>query len=112
MACSFPLFLQDGLSLLLQLRCDLLNFMANLPLEKPPSTASATGMTSEVQALMPSSSVSSASLSAMDGSLKQLLLAQFAPGQLELRRITYENSGGGVLEKIARYEAVHKVMIV
>jgi len=48
----------------------------------------------------------------MDGSLKQLLLAQFAPGQLELRRITYENSGGGVLEKIARYEAVHKVMIV
>ena len=54
-------------------------------------------------------SPSTAALVAMDASLKQLLASSFAPGLLELRRITYEGSGGGVLEKIARYETVHKV---
>ncbi|CAN0099545.1 unnamed protein product [Ectocarpus sp. 6 AP-2014] len=48
-------------------------------------------------------------LSALDGSIRSLLQAWFSVGFLELRRITFEDSGGALLEKIARYEAVHPV---
>eukprot|EP00904_Undaria_pinnatifida_P004794 jgi/Undpi1/1444/HiC_scaffold_11.g04835.m1 len=48
-------------------------------------------------------------LAVLDGSLRSLLQAWFSVGFLELRRITYEDSGGALLEKIARYEAVHPV---
>ncbi|CAM9862864.1 unnamed protein product, partial [Ectocarpus sp. 8 AP-2014] len=48
-------------------------------------------------------------LSALDGSIRSLLQAWFSVGFLELRRITFEGSGGALLEKIARYEAVHPV---
>lgn len=41
-------------------------------------------------------------LLALDGSLRSLLQAWFSAGFLELRRITYEGSGGALLEKIAR----------
>lgn len=42
-------------------------------------------------------------LSALDGSIRSLLQAWFSVGFLELRRITFEGSGGALLEKIARY---------
>ncbi|CAM9604381.1 unnamed protein product [Pylaiella littoralis] len=48
-------------------------------------------------------------LSALDGSIRSLLQAWFSVGFLELRRITFQGSGGALLEKIARYEAVHPV---
>ncbi|CAM9392775.1 unnamed protein product [Choristocarpus tenellus] len=48
-------------------------------------------------------------LRAFDGTLRTLLQGWFSAGFLELRRITYEKSGGAMLEKIARYEAVHPV---
>lgn len=41
-------------------------------------------------------------LAALDGSLRSLLQAWFSVGFLELRQITYEGSGGALLEKIAR----------
>ena len=41
-------------------------------------------------------------LAALDGSLRFLLQAWFSVGFLELRRITYEDSSGALLEKIAR----------
>lgn len=41
-------------------------------------------------------------LSALDGSIRSLLQAWFSVGFLELRRITFEGSGGALLEKIAR----------
>lgn len=41
-------------------------------------------------------------LATLDGSLRSLLQAWFSVGFLELRRITYEDSGGALLEKIAR----------
>ncbi|CAM9801151.1 unnamed protein product [Scytosiphon promiscuus] len=48
-------------------------------------------------------------LLALDGSIRSLLQAWFSVGFLELRRITYQGSNGALLEKIARYEAVHPV---
>jgi len=47
----------------------------------------------------------------MDGSLRRLLSSLFGVGFLALRRITYGGTGGNVLEKIARYETVHKVHV-
>ena len=47
----------------------------------------------------------------MDGSLRRLLSSLFGVGFLALRRITYGGTGGNVLEKIARYETVHKVNV-
>eukprot|EP00752_Nemacystus_decipiens_P007555 g6749.t1 len=46
-------------------------------------------------------------LLALDGSIRSLLQAWFSVGFLELRRITFDGSSGALLEKIARYEAVH-----
>ncbi|CAM9165687.1 unnamed protein product [Phaeothamnion confervicola] len=46
-------------------------------------------------------------LRALDRGLRALLQGWFSMGFLELRRITFEKSGGAVLEKIARYEAVY-----
>ena len=37
-----------------------------------------------------------------------MLQSWFSSGFLELQRITYEGSPGAVLEKIAKYEAVHE----
>mmetsp|Transcript_98796 Transcript_98796/g.282462 ORF Transcript_98796/g.282462 Transcript_98796/m.282462 type:complete len:412 (-) Transcript_98796:317-1552(-) len=50
-----------------------------------------------------------ASLRAMDGHLRSMLGSWFSAGFLELRRITFEESSGLLLEKIAKYEAVHRV---
>lgn len=44
----------------------------------------------------------SADLGALDASLRSLLQGWFSVGFLELRRITYEDSGGALLEKITR----------
>lgn len=41
-------------------------------------------------------------LLALDGSIRSLLQAWFSVGFLELRRITYRDSSGALLEKIAR----------
>lgn len=109
--------------MLLQLRGDLLDLLAKPPLDRNPasagsgSTGSGGGGGSAASPVLPPAApqpnaphhASTAALVAMDASLKQLLLSSFAPGLLELRRITYEGTGGGVLEKIARYETVHKV---
>jgi hypothetical protein len=76
---------ESGLPLLLHLRADLCELM-------------------ELK-----NSVEEEALSAMDICLRSLLSSWFSVGFLELRRITYEGTGGGILEKIARYETVHKV---
>lgn len=52
-----------------------------------------------------------ASLRAMDGHLRSMLGSWFSAGFLELRRITFEESSGLLLEKIAKYEAVHRVQV-
>ena len=45
----------------------------------------------------------------MDGSLQSLLQSTFGTGLLELKRVTYDNTSGAVLEKIAAYESVHRI---
>ena len=79
---------EDGLPFLLEMRKDLLEALSHCNDDANGSVAALKGL---------------------DSSLKRLLEAWFSVGLLELRRITYEESGGGVLEKIARGESVHKV---
>ena len=79
---------EDGLPFLLEMRKDLLEALSHCNDDANGSIAALKGL---------------------DSSLKRLLEAWFSVGLLELRRITYEESGGGVLEKIARGESVHKV---
>lgn len=52
----------------------------------------------------------SAGLRALNSSLQQLISLCFAAGFLELRRITYKDTGGAILEKIVTYESVHPVV--
>jgi malonyl-CoA decarboxylase len=40
---------------------------------------------------------------------RQILSIWFVPGLLEIRRITYQHTSAQIIEKIARYEAVHPI---
>ena len=46
---------------------------------------------------------------AMDNSLRTMLQSWFNAGILQLRRITYEQAGGALLERIAESESVHAI---
>jgi len=49
-----------------------------------------------------------AALKGLDADLKALFISWFDPGFLELRRITWDASAA-LIEKLARYEAVHRI---
>jgi len=82
---------ENGLTFLLRLRADLLTLISSM--KKQPDLVKSHGDL----------------LGVMDSSLKDQLTTWFSVGFLNLKRITYEGTGGGILEKIARYETVHKV---
>jgi hypothetical protein len=48
-------------------------------------------------------------LTDLDQVIKQFLQSAFCFDSLQLKRITFENSSGNVLEKVARGESVHRV---
>ena len=104
----FRLARENGLAFLLHLRSDLLRLVdsekatARLQ-EEGEAAAAATLDAVDLKARR------SEALTLLDASLKKVLAQFFSVGFLELKRITYEGTGGGVLEKIARYETVHKV---
>lgn len=90
---------ENGLPFLLKLRSDLLTLIASVKKQNKNNTTSSSQPIQEDEEL----------LSIMDKSLKEQLTTWFSVGFLNLERITYEGTGGGILEKIARYETVHKV---
>jgi malonyl-CoA decarboxylase len=48
-------------------------------------------------------------LDILDDYLRQVVTTQFAPGFLDIKRITYQHSAAATIEAVARYEAVHPV---
>jgi malonyl-CoA decarboxylase len=49
-------------------------------------------------------------LKRFDGHIqRQIMSIWFVPGLLEIRRITYQHTSAQIIEKIARYEAVHPI---
>lgn len=79
----------------LTVRCILVS-----PIHTPPLLLSSRAK--DLLEIMSKGAAADPLLSALDGSIRSLLQAWFSVGFLELRRITFEDSGGALLEKIAR----------
>ena len=100
---------EDGLPFLLELRKDLLETIGS---RRRRGAGGGGGGGSEAEAEAEGKAEAEAvtvALRSLDAGLRRFLESWFSVGLLQLRRITYEESGGGVLEKIARYDGVHKV---
>ena len=78
---------QYTVNFLVEIRGDLLRLMRILPKENQESLVEA--------------------LKELERHLRRLLSVWFSPGLLEIRRVTYDDTSAGIIEKIALKEAVH-----
>jgi malonyl-CoA decarboxylase len=87
--CLFEHNSKQTLTMLVQLRGDLLGLMALVPKSHDHDQTLGDA------------------LQQLERHLRRLLSAWFSPGMLEIRRITFDTTSAGIIEKIAIKEAVH-----
>jgi len=98
---------QHTLNMLVELRADLLRVIGVLPKQQKTNQHQGAGDEKAKGSASIASPPLIDSMQQLERHLRRILSAWVSPGMLEIKRITYDTTAAGIIEKIAVKEAVH-----